>query len=67
MPVGCAVRIGATVGRSQDVCKGARFPVEGERCVGSSPRLFERLQFNDEEEEVGCTTNQCTMHLSLLV
>jgi hypothetical protein len=25
------------------------------------------LQFNDEEEEVGCTTNQCTMHLSLLV
>ena len=26
----------ATLGRSQDVCKGARFPVEGERCVVSS-------------------------------
>ena len=26
----------ATLGRSQDVCKGARFSVEGERCVVSS-------------------------------
>ena len=26
----------ATLGRSQDVCKGARFTVEGERCVVSS-------------------------------
>ena len=25
----------ATLGRSQDVCEGARFPVEGERCVVS--------------------------------
>ena len=26
----------ANLGRSQDICKGARFPVEGERCVLSS-------------------------------
>ena len=35
----------------QDVCEGARFPVEGERCVGSSWSLFKRLEINEEEEE----------------
>jgi len=31
-----SLRASATLGRSQDVCKGARFLVEGERCVVSS-------------------------------
>ena len=41
----------ATLGRSQDVCKGARFPIEGERCVVSSLSLFKRLEVNGEEED----------------
>ena len=32
---GCQVWC-ATLGRSQDVCKGSQLPVEGERCVVSS-------------------------------
>ena len=31
---------GATLGRSQDVCKGARFPVEGERCCSEVDRFL---------------------------
>jgi len=38
---------------SQDVCKGARFPVEGERCVLSSRSLFKWLEVNEEEEKFG--------------
>ena len=33
----------------QDVCKGARFPVEGERCVISIRPPYKRLQVNEEE------------------
>ena len=43
----------ATLGRSQDVCKRARFPVEGERCGVSSWSLFKSLEVNEEEEEKG--------------
>ena len=39
-------------GMEQDVCKGARFPVEGKRCVVSGGSLFKRLEVNEEEEEV---------------
>ena len=42
----------ATLGRSQDVCKRCRFPVEGERCVLSSWSPFKRLEVNEEEEKV---------------
>jgi len=38
---------------SQGVCKGARFSVEGERCVVSSWSLFKRFEVNEEEEEGG--------------
>ena len=41
----------APLKRCQDVCKGARFQVEGERCVDSGCQLFNRLGFDDEEEE----------------
>jgi len=41
----------ATLGRSQDVCKGARSLVDGERCVISSRSLFKRLDVNEEEEK----------------
>ena len=37
------------LGRSQDVCKGARFSVEGERCVVSRRSPFKRLKVNEEE------------------
>ena len=40
-----------TLGRSQDVCKGARFPVEGKRCVVRYYSPFNRLEVNGEEEE----------------
>ena len=35
--------------RAQDVCEGARFPIEGERCVVSSVK---RLEVDEKEEEV---------------
>ena len=41
-------RASATLGRSQDVCKGARSPVEGERCVVGGWSLFKRLEANEE-------------------
>ena len=45
----------ATLGRSQDVCRGSRFTVESERCVVTSRSRFERLAINEEEEESrGC-------------
>jgi len=50
----------ATLGRSQDVCKGSRFTVEGERCVASGWSLLNRLGFNDEEEEAGCSHQKGT-------
>ena len=34
-----------------DVCKGARFPIEGERCVVSSGTRFKRWKVNDEEKK----------------
>ena len=43
--------ISATLGRSQDFCRGARSLVEGERCVVGSRSLFKRLEVNEEEEE----------------
>ena len=41
----------ATLGWSQDVCKGSRFTVEGERCVVGSRSLFRRLEVNQEEAD----------------
>ena len=43
--------LGGTPGRCQDVCKGSRFTVEGERCVVSSRSLLKRLKVIEEEEE----------------
>jgi hypothetical protein len=37
-----------TLERSHDVCKGSRFPIEGEQCVHT---LFKRLDVNEKEEE----------------
>ena len=34
---------GATLRRSQDVCRGSQFTVEGERGVAGGTSLFERL------------------------
>jgi len=41
----------STLGRSQDVCKGAWFSVEGEWCVVSCRSLFKRLKVNEEEAD----------------
>ena len=44
----------ATLGRSQDVCKGARFPVQGDRCVVESKPPFKGFEVNDEDEKGSC-------------
>ena len=41
----------ATLGRSQDVCKGSRFTVEDERFVVSGLSLLTRLEVNEQEAE----------------
>jgi hypothetical protein len=41
------------LGRSQNVCKGSRFTVEGERCLASSLALLKSLDVEEEEEEAG--------------
>ena len=47
----------ATPGRSEDVCKGARSLVQGERYVVRSRSLFKRSEINEEEEGMGVTEN----------
>jgi len=48
----------ATLGRYQDVCKGSRFPVEGDRCVVSSWSLFKRLEVLMKKEK-NTTAGSC--------
>jgi hypothetical protein len=42
----------AILGRSQDVCKGSLFYVEGKGCVVSNRPLFKRLEVKEEEKGV---------------
>ena len=47
-----------TLGRSQDVCKGAQFLIEGERCVVSNKSRFKRLTKKKKKQYASNTAKE---------